>query len=197
MKKGVTVNVYRGESIQPFIEHLASLRMTIFREYPYLYDGDKAYEACYLKTYSECEHSLMVIAFSEDQVIGASTAIPLEFETHACKKPFIARDMDVEKIFYFGESLLLPQHRGQHIYRHFFEKREAAAREYGATISAFCAVKRDINDARRPKNYKPLDSVWRHFGYEKHPELCAYYEWKEIGEAKASEKPLIFWLKNL
>jgi hypothetical protein len=37
----------------------------------------------------------------------------------------------------------------------------------------------------------------RRFGYEKHPELCAHFEWKEIDKEVSTSKSLVFWLKQL
>jgi hypothetical protein len=47
------------------------------------------------------------------------------------KAPFIAAGGNVDHIFYFGESVLLPQFRGMGIGHHFFDEREAAARAAG------------------------------------------------------------------
>jgi GNAT superfamily N-acetyltransferase len=187
----------KGKDIQPFISDLAQLRIRVFREYPYLYDGHVSYEEEYLNTYSSCEESVLVLVFLKDRIIGASTAIPLEFEVMAFKKPFIDHQLNIKNVFYLGESVLLPEYRGQKIYTHFFHEREMAAREYGTKLTAFCAVKRDKDDIRRPKNYQDLHPVWEHFGYKKHAELCAYFNWKEIDTNEASDKPMEFWLKNL
>jgi len=187
----------KGRDILPFISDLAQLRIQVFREYPYLYDGDVAYEEHYLSTYSACEESVLVLVFDNKQIIGASTAIPLEFEVMVFKKPFIDHQISVKDVFYLGESVLLPKYRGKKIYKHFFHERETAAKEYGAKLTAFCAVKRAKDDIRRPKTYQELDSVWEHFGYKKHADLCAYFKWKEIDVNEASDKPMEFWLKNL
>lgn len=197
MQQKLKIISFKGKDSIPYIPDLAKLRIEIFKNYPYLYIGDMEYETDYLQTYVDCPESVIVVVFDEDKVVGASTAIPLEFETDQFKKPFIEHDIKVPEIFYFGESVLLPAYRGQKIYRQFFQERETAARQYGSKIAAFCEIKRAADDSRRPKDYIPLDKVWRHFGYEKHPELCMYYEWKEIGEETMSAKPLIFWLKKL
>ena len=187
----------KGQEIFPYISALANLRVKIFREYPYLYVGDFDYEKNYLQTYTQCNESIMVIVSDKENVVGASTAVPLIFEVKEFQKPFIDHRINIEDIFYFGESILLPAYRGRNIYRRFFEAREAAARLYGSKMTAFCEVERAKDDPRRPKNYKPLDNVWQHFEYQKHPELCAYFPWQEIGETQMSVKPMIFWLKTL
>ena len=107
------------------------------------------------------------------------------------------QNINLQDVFYLGESVLRPAYRGQNIYRHFFHERESAAKEYGAKIAAFAAVERSLEDPRQPPNYIPLDKVWQHFGYTKHPELFTYFEWQEIDEEKRSPKQLTFWLKTL
>lgn len=197
MSKPLQIIRLKGKDILPYISDLATLRIKVFKEYPYLYEGDVHYEQNYLQTYVTCPESIMVLVLDQKQVVGASTAIPLEFETEECQAPFIAHGMNIKDIFYFGESVLLPAYRGQNIYRRFFQKREEAAREYGSRIAAFCAVERAEDDPRQPEGYVPLDQVWQYFGYQKHPELRAYYQWREIGEKEMSAKPLVFWLKKL
>lgn len=194
-----TVKIMRlkGKDIVPYIPDLAKLRISVFRDYPYLYEGDLDYEYHYLETYIKCPESVIILALDENNVIGASSALPLAFEVGEFQKPFLEHHIDINHVFYFGESVLQPRYRGHNIYRHFFSEREAAAAEYGAKIVAFAAVEREENDIRKPKGYTPLNSVWEHFGYKKHPELCAYFNWKEIGETEEIPKPLIFWLKNL
>jgi len=187
----------KGAEIIPYIPTLAKLRIEIFKAYPYLYIGDLRYEMNYLQVYVNCSESIVVLVLDHDKVVGASTAIPLAFETIELKKPFIDNNINIKNVFYFGESVLQPEYRGRNIYRHFFEEREKAAKENDCTIAAFAAIERAKDDPRRPKGYVSLDSIWKHFGYEKHPELCAYFAWKEVGESTQTTKPLIFWLKTL
>ncbi len=192
----LTIQRFKGEQAVSFIDKLAKLRITVFKEYPYLYQGNMDDERDYLKTYIHKE-SILVIVKNGSDVVGVSTAIPLAFETEQCQKPFIDQNLPINKIFYFGESVLLPQYRGRGIYRQFFHERENAAVGYGSQMAAFCAVVRDENDPRRPKDYVPLDTIWQHFGYQPHPELQAFYEWQEIDSNKQTSKPMIFWTKSL
>ena len=151
----------------------------------------------YLSTYFKSEESVLVVVQDADEIVGVSTAIPLELETKECQKPFLEHQLPLQDIFYFGESVLLPAYRNRGVYRYFFDNREKAARDYGSKMVAFCGVVRDKEDKRQPKDYRALDSVWRHFGYEQHPELISYYEWKEIDHIEPTFKPMMFWMKEL
>ncbi|HVJ62207.1 MAG TPA: GNAT family N-acetyltransferase, partial [Tahibacter sp.] len=99
---------YTGAAVAPHLDAVAALRIGVFRDWPYLYDGDADYEARYLATYTRSPRSLFVLVFDGDAVVGASTALPLADETDAFRQPFEARGLDVGGVFYFGESVLLP-----------------------------------------------------------------------------------------
>ena len=49
MDPNLSIKTCVGEEIIPFIPQLAELRIEIFRDFPYLYDGTLAYENEYLK----------------------------------------------------------------------------------------------------------------------------------------------------
>lgn len=185
-----------GDAIGPFLDALAQLRITVFREWPYLYDGDMDYEKTYLETYSRSPESLFVLVMDGETIVGASTGIPMADETEDFKRPFEAQGYDPEGIFYFGESVLLPEYRGRGLGVRFFEEREAYARELGRfSWTCFCAVERPADHPRRPPEHVPLDAFWHRRGYAKHPELATTYTWKDLDEAEQSPKPMTFWLK--
>ncbi len=187
-----------GEALNQFIPELARLLIEVFRDFPYLYDGDPDYEARYLQTYIEAPDSVIVLAFDGDKVVGASTGIPLRYETDEVKAPFIKAGIDVDSVFYCGESVLLSQYRGKGAGVAFFEHREQHAQELGGyEFSCFCGVQRPEDHPRRPSGYKPLDNFWRRRGYEKHPELNTTFSWKELDEEHESPKPMTFWMKKL
>lgn len=193
----LTFATYRGAEIRPFIPELARLRIAVFREFPYLYEGDADYEARYLATYSASAGFFAVLVRDGPQIIGASTALPLNDETDNLKAPFRAHGIPVDEVFYFGESVLLDPYRGQGVGKQFFRYREAEARRQGFNRAAFCAVQRPENHPAKPAGYRPLDDFWQRQGFVKHPELIAQMSWRDIGEAQESFKPMVFWLKAL
>ncbi|WP_017940023.1 hypothetical protein [Zestomonas thermotolerans] len=192
------IRLLRGAEIVPHIADLARLRITVFREFPYLYDGDFEYEARYLDTYARSADSLCVLVLDEARVVGASTALPLADETVEFQRPFVAAGWEVAKIFYFGESLLLPAYRGLGLGVRFFAEREAHARALGRfSHCAFCAVQRPADHPRRPADYQPLNDFWARRGYRHHPELHTEYHWRDLDEQEESAKPMSFWLKEI
>lgn len=188
-----------GAALHQYIDELARLRMQVFRAFPYLYDGNANYEAGYLKTYVNAPDSVVVLAFdNKNRVVGASTGVPLQHETEAVKQPFLDAGMAINHIFYYGESVLLPQFRGQGAGVTFFKHREAHASNIkGITSACFCAVVRPDDHPARPVHFQPLDQFWQHRGYQKCAHLTTTFHWKDIGEQGESAKPMTFWMKKL
>ena len=187
-----------GAALAARIPALAQLRITVFRDYPYLYDGSEAYEAEYLRTYTSAAHAMAVIAREGDTVVGASTGVPLASEDEAFRRPFAALGIDPATVFYCGESVLLPPWRGRGLYRAFFDGREAFARSLGGIrLMAFCGVVRPENHPLRPAEWGPLDPVWRHFGYAPEPRLHTTYVWKDVDQTESSAHTMQFWIKHL
>lgn len=179
------------------LDDLARLRITVFRAFPYLYDGDMDYERRYLATYLEADGAFVAGAFDGDELVGAATAAPLGEHKAEFAEPFAARGLDPDDFFYFGESVLLADYRGQGVGIGFFELREGAARRQGFTKCLFSAVVRPANHPLRPAGYVPLDGFWRNRGYERLDGLSTAYGWKDIGETAETEKPMEYWVKAL
>jgi GNAT superfamily N-acetyltransferase len=113
-------------------------------------------------------------------------------------EPFRQHGMDIARIFYCGESVLLPAYRGRGLGHAFFDHREAQARRLGTfTHVAFCAVVRPQDHPLRPQGYVPLDPFWGKRGYAKADGLVAHFDWKDIDEPGETQKPMQFWLRSL
>jgi GNAT superfamily N-acetyltransferase len=196
---GLVVERFRGAALTPYLAALASLRIEVFHEFPYLYEGSLENEQRYLASFAESADSVVVIARDGEQVVGASTASPLlahgDGKTNAAL--FRAAGIDPERVFYFGESVLCASQRGRGVGHVFFDQREAAAREQGYTLCAFCAVERPRDHALRPADYVPHDAFWQRRGYTRRPDLTASFSWLDRGQAQKSDKPMVFWLKEL
>lgn len=186
-----------GRGAIPFLDQLAELRMKVFREYPYLYDGNADYERRYLQTYVASSDSLVVLARLAGQIIGASTCVPLSFEEESFRRPFEERGIPAAEVMYFGESVILPGYRGHGIGKTFFSLREAHARALRKRYAVFCAVARDPNDPRRPPSYRSPERLWVSEYYRPLPGFTTTYRWKQIDEAEESEKRMEFWMKDL
>lgn len=191
------IKTFSGTDAAARFEDVARLRIAVFRDFPYLYDGNLAHERKYLATYARSEGSIFVLAIDGTRVVGASTGTPMAAETDEVKAPFLAAGRNPEDFFYFGESMLLPAYRGHGIGVAFFAEREKQARRLTLPFSTFCAVERPADHPRRPADYVPLDAFWTKRGYRHHPELRTTFTWRDLDEATESPKPLSFWIKDL
>lgn len=187
---------FHGAELEPHLDALGALRIAVFREYPYLYVGTLENERDYLRTYVQSSGSLVVLAFDDDRVVGATTCLPMLDEGPEFQAAFVQAGYDLSTICYFGESILLPAYRGQGIGKEFFVRRESHVRALGMKLSTFCAVDRPADHPLRPQEYRPLDEFWLGQGYVKHPELQATFVWQEIGEETESPKVLTYWTKT-
>ena len=185
-----------GAEVEPWLDTLGALRISIFHEYPYLYEGKLEYERDYLRTYVRSAGSLVVlITDQEGKGVGATTCLPLTDEGPEFQEAFLRHGYSVNEVCYFGESILLPSWRGRGLGKRFFELREAHARKLGLKWTAFCAVDRPEDHPLRPAGYRPLDAFWTSQGYVKQPHMQATFVWQEIGETEESPKTLTFWMK--
>jgi GNAT superfamily N-acetyltransferase len=148
-----------GNEVSNILTDLGNLRIAVFYEFPYLYEGNLEYEKEYLKIYVNTPDSLVFAIYDNDQMIGATTAIPLKHETEEIIKPFIDSGQDIENIFYFGESILLPQYRGLGLGHRFFDEREQHVSSFGNYhTTTFCAVNRHNNHPLKPTDYRTNDA---------------------------------------
>lgn len=188
-----------GAALAAALPDLARLRAEVFRAFPYLYEGDPAYEERYLHTYLAAPGAFVALALAEGQVVGASTALPLTGETPEVRRPFgQSAEFRPSEVLYLGESVLLPEYRGRGAGHRFFDLREAHARALGLPVTAFCAVQRPQDHPARPADYRPLDAFWRARGYEERPDLQTTMSWPDVGEAGGEEtpKPMRFWVRR-
>ena len=178
-------------------DELARLRITVFREFPYLYDGDADYERRYLSTYFASPQAVVIGALDGERLVGAATAAPLALHAAEFAQPFAEAGLDPSAFYYFGESILEPPWRGRGIGVRFFEEREQVARDFGFNACVFCAVRRPPTHPARPDSYLPLDGFWRRRGYRRIEGLSTEFSWREIGEPRESPKPMDFWMRPL
>jgi GNAT superfamily N-acetyltransferase len=191
-----------GADLAAALPAVARLRIAVFRDWPYLYDGSLAYEQTYLARLAAARGAIVVAAQDGDTVVGCATAAPLAEVEPKFAEPFRERGFDIARIFYCGESVLLPGWRGRGIGHAFFDRREAQARRLGGsgdgfTHIAFCAVVRPDDHPLRPQGYVPLDAFWQKRGYARADGLLCRFAWKDIDQPAETEKPMQFWMRAL
>jgi GNAT superfamily N-acetyltransferase len=192
----VRVERFVGDNVRSFLPELARLRIAIFREWPYLYDGSLEDEQRYLDSYV-APKAMIAIAFEGERVVGASTALPMTAHKDVHLPELALVGLRPEQIYYFGESVLEQRFRGLGIGHRFFDLREEFARELGYEWASFCAVERAVTHPSRPVDYVPHDAFWTKRGYTLNPKLVSTFSWRDLGDEQETEKPMLFWLKEL
>jgi GNAT superfamily N-acetyltransferase len=193
----LSFEVLAGAALHPLLPDLARLRIAVFREWPYLYDGNEAYERRYLRAYAEAPGAAVIVCRDGDAVVGAATCEPMTQGHDEVRAAFVGAGLDTAAFCYFGESVLLPAYRGRGAGVRFFVEREAHARALGLRVAAFCGVLRDAADPRRPAGYVPLDAFWRKRGYTPRPDIVVRFAWKEVGAVEETTHDLSCWVKDL
>ena len=192
----ITTHLLTGDAVAGALGDLARLRIAVFRDWPYLYDGDEGYEREYLRAYT-APGAVVVAAMDGDRMVGAATGAPMEDHAEDFAAAFADRPERLDDIFYCAESVLLPEYRGHGLGHAFFDGREAQARSLGRRYSAFCSVIRPADHPARPADYRPLDGFWRKRGYQPLPGVVASFHWRDLGDAGETTKQLQFWMKPL
>lgn len=190
----IEVRCFTGAEVAACLGDAARLRIEVFREFPYLYEGSIEAERRYLADHAASPRGILVVATAAGRVVGVSTGLPLEDADPAFRAPF----GDPENWFYFAESVVEAGWRGRGIGHRFMDAREEHARRHGFTQACFCAVERPSSHPLRPADYRPNDGFWRKRGFRRRPELRAEFPWCQI-DSGGIEVPntLVFWTRDL
>ena len=193
----IEVRPLTGADLDAALDDVARLRIEVFRDWPYLYDGDVEYERRYLQVYRDSASAVVVGAFNGDTLVGAATGMPLADHADDFAAAFEGSGIDMGEVFYCAESVLLRACRGHGIGHRFFDEREAHARRLGFAKVAFCGVVRPLDHPLRPEGARSLEPFWRGRGYRPLADVVATFSWKDIDREVETDKPLQFWMRDL
>ena len=191
------ISALTGSDLGAALPQLAALRIEVFRDYPYLYDGSLDYEQSYLQALIHSRDSIIVAAKDGGKIAGCATGSALERHHEEFATPFREHGFIPTDIFYCSESVLLPSYRGRGLGHTFFDRRETHAKARGYRYSAFCGVIRPNNHPLKPATYSPLDAFWKKRGYRKAEGITAMFRWKDIDQPHETQHPMQFWMREL
>lgn len=193
----IEVRSLTRDEIPRWLDELATLRLAIFRTWPYLYEGDLDYERGYLHPYQQSDDALVIAALHDDRLIGFSTAIPLEEQSAEFTAPFAGRPEPLDSVLYGGELMLLPFYRGRGLGDRFFDLREKKAESLGRAHIAFCSIARPENHPLRPPGPRTAEAFWTRRGYRPLPGVVAELDWRDRGDTEDTSHMLQFWMRTL
>lgn len=88
----IKVRPVSKEFAHEHILEIAALRIKVFKDFPYIYDGSVEYEVKYLDRYFKAPNGTFILAIDENagnKIVGVATALPLIEEDDFVKKSFI------------------------------------------------------------------------------------------------------------
>ncbi len=172
------------------IEQVARLRIKIFKEYPYLYDGNLEQEREYLKPYIESQDGILIIAKDGDKSIGAITGLPLRESMQELKDCYARESQNIDDMFYLGEVVLLKEYRGKGIGIFLYKALEEylSSKKYSKIV--FCAIAKEGNDQKKSK-----ENYYKRLGFIRRFDLSLNVSYKKIGEEFETESKMNIWEK--
>ena len=83
----IEVTTVTGEALTPHLAAVARLRVEVFAEWPYLYEGQPGYEERYLRHYAQSPGAAVVLALAGGEAVGAATCQPAAMKARAVARP--------------------------------------------------------------------------------------------------------------
>lgn len=185
-----------GAAIAEQLDALASLRLEIFAEYPYLYCGQRDAELGYLSSYAEQTDGCVLIAVQSGRVIGAATGMPLRYEAPSLRDPVAVTSWPINTIYYIGEILFLPAFRAGGLGQRVLSEFESYIRTLGYSKMVCVTVERSIDHPLRPSNAIPIERFLARTGFLRLDGMTTCFPWLEVDGVRR-DHTMQFWLKEL
>lgn len=201
METTTTIKLFQGKQLKQWVPTIAELRLSAFKEFPYLYAGSRDLEESYLNYYLSKQQSLFTLALSHESVIGATTGIPFLYVADwfsGSALLFEKNGYNPLEFYYYGELIVLPAYQRQGIASEMFYQSENFAKKEGYKHSCILTVERDKNHPQSSPDYKSnTQNLWRKLGFTKTSMHC-YVNWPTFsisGEVVDMRHQLAFWIK--
>lgn len=193
----ITENLLTGFAIESCLDDLASLRIKIFREYPYLYDGVREDELKYLRLYMDTPDAFVISVKDAGNMIGAATGVPLRYEQDSLIAPFKGTSYSVDELFYVGELLFYPKYRACGLGIRLLEQVVERVRSLDNYRYLTCAtVVRPEQHVLCPENYIKIDRFLARTGFVLLPGVTTSFAWKEA-DGNNYDHLMQYWIKEL
>lgn len=196
-KGNIDERLLAGSAVTAQLEALATLRLDIFEEFPYLYRGRREDELVYLAGYAEQPQSCVILAEDAGAVIGAATGMPLAREGADLRDPFAATAYSLDTLYYVGELLFRPAYRNLGLGRRLLARMERHVRDLGGFRRLVCAtVERPADHPRRPQGFIPIERFLARTCFARLDGVVTHFAWLEVDGVKR-DHVMQFWVKEL
>jgi GNAT superfamily N-acetyltransferase len=195
--KEITEQFLTKTAIADVLDDVATLRLEIFREYPYLYQGRREDELKYLGTYAEAPDACVILAHEGHAVIGAIAGMPLVHEDAHMLDAFSGTAFPLNEAYYVGELLFRLVYRNCGLGQKLLVRLESHIRSLGRYRTLTCAtVERPDDHPLRPNDYIPITRFLARTGFVRIPGVTTHFTWRETNGGKR-DHPMKFWSKEL
>ena len=201
-RMGITVEVYVGKNSADYIDIVSRFRVEMFKEFPYLYEGDSSFERNYMQGYTTDSRAMIAIARVDGVLAGVSTGIPLISSSEVvsdAKNVFSKEKIDIGDYYYYGEVIVLPKYRGLGLTTKLYAAQDELIKSWGFKHVCILTVIRENDHPLKPKDYKCPDMMWGHLGFFRN-KLTTEYHWPTFQadkRVKNVNNVLEFWTKLL
>ncbi|MDU0461005.1 MAG: GNAT family N-acetyltransferase [Geobacteraceae bacterium] len=195
--KEITGRLLTGVAIADAVDDVATLRLEIFKEYPYLYQGQREDELSYLVTYAEAPDACIILAYHGHEVIGAVAGMPLIHEDAWMSEAFAGTTFPLNEVYYVGELLFRPDYRNCGMGRKLLAQLERHIGSLGHYRKLTCAtVERPKDHPLRPRDYISITRFLARTGFSQLSGVTTSFMWCEVDGVKRNH-PMQFWSKEL
>jgi GNAT superfamily N-acetyltransferase len=193
----ISEQLLTGTAIAGILDEVAMLRLEIFQEYPYLYQGRREDELTYLGTYAESPDACVILAYHEQAVVGAVAGMPLIHEDAQMRDAFAGTTFPHNEVYYVGELLFRPAYRNCGLGQKLLDRLESRIRSLGRYRHLTCAtVERPDDHPLRPRDYTPITRFLARTGFVRLSGVTTHFIWRETDSVKR-DHPMQFWIKEL
>jgi GNAT superfamily N-acetyltransferase len=193
----ITEQLLTGDTIADHLNDMATLRLDIFQEYPYLYEGRREDELNYLSTYVDAPDASTILAYDDSAIIGAATGMPLIHEDAQMRDAFTGTTLPLNEIYYVGELLFRPAYRNCGLGQKLLGRLQSHIRSLGSYRTLTCAtVERPDDHPLRPFDYIPITRFLARTGFARLSGVTNHFRWRETDGVRR-DHCMQFWSKDL
>ena len=194
--KAISALLLTGAAIADGLDDVATLRLDIFQEYPYLYQGRREDELNYLGTYAKAPDACVILAYDGSAIIGAATGMPLIHEDAQMVDAFAGTTFPLNEIYYVGELLFRQTYHNCGLGQKLLARLESHIHSLGRYRTLTCAtVERPADHPLRPHDYIPVTRFLARTDFVWLPGVTTHFTWRETDGVKR-DHPMQFWSKE-